>query len=173
MASVPYAVGFEPPSVKSAVEAVGSFPCPIKTDRMKHQPSDEYPRPSLALAAADLDNESYYREPASGKGVPGKKKRKKSNLFPLLPPPKREEDWLANYVEDGQSFEEYVELVATRSGRFKSSHFGGLPDGASQPGKREAIGLVPIIRIPMIARIHLNKRHSIRNIIKLHLAIRR
>jgi archaemetzincin len=70
----------------------------------------------------------------------GQKKRKKTArappLFGPLPAPYNDLDWLATVKEEGQGFENYVEFVTTRSGRFKDK----------QSPNRHTICLVPIVR---------------------------
>lgn len=45
--------------------------------------------------------------------------------FEKIPACESHDDWLAQYVEDGQSFDEYLEFMTSRSGRFKPSRVGG------------------------------------------------
>ena len=94
---------------------------------------------SAAEAEDDFNCEEYFRDGEHESSTVNKKQQQKggssssksksksssskssssTKLFPLLAPPERPEDWLAQVVEEGQSFEEYVDFVATRSGRFK------------------------------------------------------
>uniref|UniRef100_A0A7R9UCY0 Uncharacterized protein n=1 Tax=Pinguiococcus pyrenoidosus TaxID=172671 RepID=A0A7R9UCY0_9STRA len=92
-ASVPFAPGFKPPDEAGVRLAVGSFP---------HQLS---PIADAAAAPEQLNEPALYQS----RGLPG------------LSAPQDPQDWLATVAEEGQSFDDYVSAVTTRSNRFKTS----------------------------------------------------
>ena len=116
---VPWVDGFTPPGPAERLAAVGPFPSDhARAARLAHNhpPTDStgWQRPSLASGsetAADafeqVNEERWYREPSPSASTtkPAKKRRKAPLLWPPLPPPRDENDWLAQVCEEGQSFE--------------------------------------------------------------------
>ena len=161
--AVPYAKGFHPPTPEECQNALGEFPFTFAVaDRAKHQPAPgvgggAWRRPSASPGGdgldpqlREVDDKRLFTEPTYppedvDEKKPARKKKLATKLWPGLPPPQDDLDWLASYAEEGQTFKQFIETVCTRSGRFKSSHFGG-GDGFSDITERQTIGLVPIIR---------------------------
>jgi hypothetical protein len=150
-----FAKGFTPPTPAQAQAALGAFPFvhPSAATRAEHQPNAStgigaWLRPStggLSAALEELNEPALYHSAAaaSSAGGGGTKKKKAAALWAPLPSPVNVNDWLAQYAEGGQTFEAFVAHVCMRSGRFRPSHFGGNAPSA----QRQAIGLVPIVRL--------------------------
>lgn len=149
-----FAKGFTPPTPAQAQAALGAFPFqhPSAATRAEHQPNSStglgtWQRPStggLAAALEELNEPALYHTAAASSAGGGGAKKAAAPLWAPLPSPVNVNDWLAQYAEDGQTFEAFVDLVSMRSGRFRPSHFGGNAPSA----QRQAIGLVPIVRLP-------------------------
>ncbi|GFH53607.1 hypothetical protein CTEN210_10083 [Chaetoceros tenuissimus] len=114
---------FKKPTAQERKDALGSFPCQHKANlttrkdmlqqSMEYQPSikeaeKEGNRTSKLLALSDLDERQLY--------IP----TPKSETSLATPNPSDELDWLAQVPEEGQTYDDYLRLMTTRtSGRFK------------------------------------------------------
>ena len=116
---VPWAKGFVPPSRQVARAAVGTFP----GSRYAATGADEIRSVGGTTCEAPRagrswdDGECFVG--AGGSGWPPR----------AVPAPTDEADWLAADVEEGQTFNEYVSLCCTRSGRLKANR---VPRGKTE-----------------------------------------
>jgi predicted Zn-dependent protease len=112
--AVAYVAGFHLPSQEEIVSACGSFP-------WANDPSKAKPREDLLLGAGGggkttidsirhIDCPHFYQQSEEGKG---------KKCWCDLPPPADSSSWLAQVNEPGQTFQEYVQFVTLRSGKFK------------------------------------------------------
>ena len=145
--SVPYVKDFKPPSAAATAAAVGTFPCTRSADDRQGMLTEALAggfEPPSFLAAdgpgqqnnldevlAQLNDESLYGvsaapAPADAKNASRGTKRAKvaapKPAWDPLAPPRDEQDWLAQVCEEGQTFEQYISMISTRSGRFQSRH---------------------------------------------------
>mmetsp|Transcript_17519 Transcript_17519/g.51239 ORF Transcript_17519/g.51239 Transcript_17519/m.51239 type:complete len:532 (-) Transcript_17519:94-1689(-) len=151
-----WAKGFKPLTDAEVGTALGAFPLAQRSkaleERVRHLPPAEgWPRPSLAMGCGDqgeamrqVDQRRLYAEaePSSLGGKRGRKGAGQQPLWPRIPPPVNDNDWLAMYADEPQTLQDYMDFVTLRSGRFAPSHFGG-----SSTSPKHRIGLVPIVRV--------------------------
>ena len=123
---IPYHRDFIEPSVVERRQAIGSFPCvslASENRTLMLQKSAEKGQPSLQealkfenedgkkvqlLAISDLDKKELYT-PTS-----------RSETSFAIPKPVDELDWHAQYAEEGQTFDDYLRFLTTRTtGRIK------------------------------------------------------
>mmetsp|Transcript_22784 Transcript_22784/g.26793 ORF Transcript_22784/g.26793 Transcript_22784/m.26793 type:complete len:548 (-) Transcript_22784:101-1744(-) len=158
---VSWAKGYKPPSHDDSISALGEFPSVYASEtRSACQPTPkQWPNMSPdTICLDDLNNDELYtinhekmnkneRKRTKAKFSKNLEKEQKSEresgLWNKIKSPVDENDWLAQYAEQGQSFQEYLSEITMRSGRFKSSHFGGV---SSLSNELQHIALVPIIR---------------------------
>lgn len=116
---IPFVKGFVPPTKDEILQAVGSFPWdenrkPIRDLSLQ---ADFRNKHHNGFSMDQLNSVCYYSNvDKSGKAV-----------WENLPPPQDEGAWLANFVEAGQTFDEYVNFVTLRSGKFKPQANVGNP----------------------------------------------
>lgn len=121
MTPVPWAEGFQPPSKEQIDASVGTFPCPF---------DGEVRRNALQGQQVDSSNNSNSLDQIDVADLFRPKQ------VAALRPPLDPQDWLASYVEQGDPFDDYVNSLTLRSGRF-------LPHaGMDRSG---GIVLVPIV----------------------------
>jgi predicted Zn-dependent protease len=120
MSKIGFHKNFKNPTAKERTSALGSFPFEHKSNSSREQmlaKSAELGQPSLRLraeclgiedatdnlAASDLDERKLYK-PTS-----------RSQNARAIPKPSDELDWLAQVPEEGQTFDDYVSFMTTRS----------------------------------------------------------
>lgn len=126
---MPYVDGFEPLTDDERLDFIGTFPVDhAKASRLAHLPpppsTGGWDRPSLAAggeteeskeAFEHVNDPRWFKEPSNhtGGGKSKGKKRQKGGGKPLwsaLNPPRDDLDWLAQVNEEGQDFEDYMEV---------------------------------------------------------------
>jgi predicted Zn-dependent protease len=109
--TVPFAHGFVPRTKSEVQEALGNLPWDTSSrKRLREEHLSKEGGERLSVETLEqLDQICYYSNfDSSGKPV-----------WKDLPNPTDDGCWLANFVEAGQTFEEYVNFVTLRSGKIK------------------------------------------------------
>lgn len=116
---IAYVKGFVAPTEDSLQQALGAFPWDESREKTRETSlSDDFSSKRCApFSMAQLNNVCYY----SNVDKHGK------HVWDDLPVPHDDGDWLANFVEAGQTFDEYVNFVTLRSGKFKPQTNIGKP----------------------------------------------
>ncbi|CAB9525498.1 Archaemetzincin-2 [Seminavis robusta] len=137
---IPFHPDFVEPTETERHAAIGSFPGATHTastrkamlnEAQLHLDDDR--APSLVESFSDLDEAKLY-EPAG----------KRAMTTMAVPKPRDEQDWLACVPEEGQTFDEYVRFLTTRSGRFSRIANVGY----------DHIVLLPIVRSRSVSDSH-------------------
>jgi predicted Zn-dependent protease len=109
---VPYVAGFHLPSPEEVVEACGCFPWTGDTFKSKHREDILLGKGGGGKTTREsiqhLDIPHYYQQDLADK-----------QFWCDLPAPADDSSWLAQVNEPGQTFDEYVQFITLRSGKFK------------------------------------------------------
>ena len=122
---IPFAKGYIPPNAREISEAIGPFPkrAPVRDD----EPQEEL----KSLSPQDLNNETYYQCQLCD-----------TSFWSPVPPLTFEGDWLAENVEEHQSFDTFASQISRRSG--KLNYVVGASPALLE---RTILYLLPIVRI--------------------------
>jgi archaemetzincin len=109
--AVEYVAGFHLPTREEIISACGSFPWASDSSKAKHREDLLLGKGGGGKTTIDsirqIDTHDFYRE------------REGKECWFDLPAPADSSSWLAQVNEPGQTFEEYVQFITLRSGKFK------------------------------------------------------